>query len=158
MTSLRSVVVGTGSSLPARAVTNAELTERVDTSDEWIVQRTGIRQRYLAGPEETTSVLGTRAGLAALDDAGLGPDDIDLVICATSTPDHTFPSTATQIQAALGFLGLGVQPPTPDWGASLQESKDYVLYASWTAIFPGLALVVSSLAVILIGRGLQSRT
>ncbi|MFC6049475.1 3-oxoacyl-ACP synthase, partial [Methylobacterium hispanicum] len=103
MTSLRSVVVGTGSSLPARAVTNAELTERVDTSDEWIVQRTGIRQRYLAGPEETTSVLGTRAGLAALDDAGLGPDDIDLVICATSTPDHTFPSTATQIQAALGI-------------------------------------------------------
>ncbi len=65
---------------------------------------------------------------------------------------------ALQIQAALGFLGLGVQPPTPDWGASLQESKDYVLYASWTAIFPGLALVVSSLAVILIGRGLQSRT
>lgn len=84
-------------------MTNAELTERVDTSDEWIVQRTGIRQRYLAGPEETTSVLGTRAGLAALDDAGLGPDDIDLVICATSTPDHTFPSTATQIQAALGI-------------------------------------------------------
>lgn len=62
-----------------------------------------------------------------------------------------------QIQAALGFLGLGVQPPTPDWGASLQESKDYVLFASWTAIFPGLALIVSSLAVILIGRGLQSR-
>ncbi|MDN2564853.1 ABC transporter permease [Aquibium sp. A9E412] len=64
---------------------------------------------------------------------------------------------ALQIQAALGFLGLGVQPPTPDWGASLQESKDYVLFASWTAIFPGLALIVSSLAVILIGRGLQSR-
>ncbi|MBW3096008.1 ABC transporter permease [Pseudohoeflea coraliihabitans] len=64
---------------------------------------------------------------------------------------------ALQIQAALGFLGLGVQPPTPDWGASLQESKDYVLFASWTAIFPGLALILSSLAVILIGRGLQSK-
>lgn len=103
MTSLRSVVLGTGSSLPARVVTNAELTERVDTSDEWIVQRTGIRQRHLASPEETTSVLGTRAAQAALDDAGLSADDIDLVICATSTPDHTFPSTATQIQAALGI-------------------------------------------------------
>jgi 3-oxoacyl-[acyl-carrier-protein] synthase-3 len=103
MTSLRSVVVGTGSSLPERVVTNAELSERVDTSDAWIVQRTGIRQRHLASPEETTSVLGTRAARAALDDAGFGPDDIDLVICATSTPDHTFPSTATQIQAALGI-------------------------------------------------------
>ncbi|MCJ2075847.1 ketoacyl-ACP synthase III [Methylobacterium sp. E-016] len=103
MTTLRSVVVGTGSGLPARVVTNAELAERVDTSDEWIVQRTGIRQRYLADATETTSVLGIRAARAALDDAGLTGDDIDLVICATSTPDHTFPSTATQIQAALGI-------------------------------------------------------
>ena len=103
MTNLRSVVVGTGSSLPAQVVTNAALSERVDTSDDWIVQRTGIRQRYIAGPDETTSVLGARAARAALDDAGLGPDDIDLVICATATPDHTFPSTATQIQSALGI-------------------------------------------------------
>ncbi|MCJ2041212.1 ketoacyl-ACP synthase III [Methylobacterium sp. J-059] len=103
MTTLRSVVVGTGSGLPARVVTNAELAERVDTSDEWIVQRTGIRQRYLADATETTSVLGIRAARAALDDAGLTGEDIDLVICATSTPDHTFPSTATQIQAALGI-------------------------------------------------------
>ena len=103
MTTLRSVVVGTGSGLPARVVTNAELAERVDTSDEWIVQRTGIRQRYLAGPDETTSALGIRAARAALDDAGLTGGDIDLVICATSTPDHTFPSTAPQIQAALGI-------------------------------------------------------
>jgi 3-oxoacyl-[acyl-carrier-protein] synthase III len=103
MVALRSVVVGTGSSLPARVVTNAELANRVETSDEWIVQRTGIRQRYLADETETTSVLGTRAAWAALEDAGLAPDDIDLVICATSTPDHTFPSTATQIQAALGI-------------------------------------------------------
>ena len=103
MSALRSVVVGTGSSLPARMVTNAQLADRVDTSDEWIVQRTGIRQRHLADASETTSVLGTRAAQAALDAAGLGPADIDLVICATSTPDLTFPSTATQIQAALGI-------------------------------------------------------
>jgi 3-oxoacyl-[acyl-carrier-protein] synthase-3 len=103
---LRSVVVGTGSCLPETVVTNAALAERVDTSDEWIVQRTGIRQRHIAGPGETTSVLGTRAAQAALDDAGLTGDDIDLVICATSTPDHTFPATATQIQAALG-IGQG---------------------------------------------------
>jgi len=103
---LRSVVVGTGSCLPEQVVTNAALAERVDTSDEWIVQRTGIRQRHIAAAGETTSVLGTRAARAALDDAGLTGDDIDLVICATSTPDHTFPATATQIQAALG-IGQG---------------------------------------------------
>ncbi|MGH1587230.1 beta-ketoacyl-ACP synthase III [Methylobacterium phyllosphaerae] len=100
---LRSVVVGTGSSLPGRVVTNADLAAQVDTSDAWIVQRTGIRQRHIAAADETTSVLGTRAARAALDDAGLNADDIDLVICATSTPDHTFPATATQIQAALGI-------------------------------------------------------
>jgi len=105
MTRLRSVVVGCGSALPARCVTNDELAETVETSDEWIVQRTGIRQRYLSDASETTSVLGTRAAQAALADAGLDPADIDLVICATSTPDHTFPSTATQIQAGLGMTG-----------------------------------------------------
>lgn len=99
----RSVVVGCGSHLPANVVTNADLEARVETSDAWIVQRTGIRQRYLASPDETTSVLGARAARAALDHAGLSGADIDLVICATSTPDHTFPSTATQIQAALGI-------------------------------------------------------
>ncbi|MDP4023627.1 beta-ketoacyl-ACP synthase III [Methylobacterium sp. NEAU 140] len=103
MSVLRSVVLGTGSCLPERVVTNAALAERVETSDEWIVQRTGIRQRHIAAAGETTSVLGARAARAALDAAGLGPGDIDLVICATSTPDHTFPATATQIQAALGI-------------------------------------------------------
>jgi 3-oxoacyl-[acyl-carrier-protein] synthase III len=103
---LRSVVAGTGSCLPEQVVTNADLAARVDTSDEWIVQRTGIRQRHIAAAGETTAVLGTRAARAALDDAGLTGDDIDLVICATSTPDHTFPATATQIQAALG-IGQG---------------------------------------------------
>ncbi|MDR7038143.1 MULTISPECIES: beta-ketoacyl-ACP synthase III [Methylobacterium] len=103
MVALRSVIVGCGSALPARAVTNDELAQRVETSDEWIVQRTGIRQRHLADESESTSVLGIRAAQAALAEAGLGPEDIDLVICATSTPDHTFPSTATQIQAGLGI-------------------------------------------------------
>ena len=102
MTVLRSVVIGCGSYLPRKVVTNGDLTGRVETSDEWIVQRTGIRQRHLAAADETTSVLGIRAAQAALDDAGISGADIDLVICATSTPDHTFPSTATQIQAALG--------------------------------------------------------
>ncbi|KQP59243.1 beta-ketoacyl-ACP synthase III [Methylobacterium sp. Leaf112] len=105
MTCLRSVVVGCGSALPARCVTNDELAKTVETSDDWIVQRTGIRQRYLSDASETTSLLGTRAAQAALDDAGLTAADIDLVICATSTPDHTFPSTATQIQAGLGMTG-----------------------------------------------------
>eukprot|EP01037_Dinobryon_pediforme_P013805 gene13805-13921_t len=100
---LRSVVMGIGSALPANCVTNAELEQRVDTSDEWIVQRTGIRQRYIAGPDETTSVLATRAARAALDDAGLKAEDIDLLIVATSTPDYTFPATATMVQAALGM-------------------------------------------------------
>jgi 3-oxoacyl-[acyl-carrier-protein] synthase-3 len=84
-------------------MTNAEVAGIVDTSDEWIVQRTGIRQRYIADETETTSVLGVKAAQAALADAGLTADDIDLVVCATSTPDYTFPSTASQIQMGLGI-------------------------------------------------------
>lgn len=101
----RSIVRGCGSYLPERVVTNRELEERVATTDEWIVQRTGIRERRIASPEETTSVLGIKAAAAALADAGLEAADIDLVICATSTPDYTFPSTATQIQMGLGLHG-----------------------------------------------------
>ena len=100
---LRSVVLGIGASLPKRCVTNADLEQEVDTTDEWIVQRTGIRQRYIADDSETTSTLGTAAAAAAIANAGLTADDIDLVIVATSTPDYTFPATATQIQTALGI-------------------------------------------------------
>jgi 3-oxoacyl-[acyl-carrier-protein] synthase III len=100
---LRSVVRGTGSALPANAVTNADLAARIDTSDEWIVQRTGIRQRYIAGPGETTSTLATKAAEAALSHAGMTADDIDLIILATATPDYTFPATATQVQCNLGI-------------------------------------------------------
>jgi 3-oxoacyl-[acyl-carrier-protein] synthase-3 len=100
---IRSAVRGFGASLPARVVTNRELESTVETSDEWIVQRTGIRQRYIAGEGETTASLGTAAARAALDCAGLKPDDIDLIILATSTPDNTFPATAVEIQNRLGI-------------------------------------------------------
>jgi 3-oxoacyl-[acyl-carrier-protein] synthase-3 len=100
---IRSVVRGFGTALPKRVVTNAELEKTVDTSDEWIVQRTGIRQRYIAGEGETTASLGEAAGRAALDKAGLTAADIDVIIVATSTPDNTFPATAVNIQNRLGM-------------------------------------------------------
>ncbi|WP_336969036.1 beta-ketoacyl-ACP synthase III [Sphingobium aromaticiconvertens] len=99
----RSVLLGTGSALPSRAVSNAELAETVDTSDEWIVERTGIRNRHIAAEGETTATLATQAARAALDAAGLGPQAIDLIILATATPDQTFPASATIVQAALGI-------------------------------------------------------
>jgi 3-oxoacyl-[acyl-carrier-protein] synthase-3 len=99
------VVCGCGSYLPERIVTNAELAQRVDTSDEWIVQRTGIRQRHVAADDEPTSLIGLKAAQAALADAGMDASEIDLIIVATATPDHTFPATATQIQADLGITG-----------------------------------------------------
>jgi len=98
-------LLGSGSALPKRVVTNAELAAKIDTSDDWIVERTGIRQRYIAGEGETTASLATAAARAALDDAGLTPDDIDLIVLATATPDNTFPATATKVQNALGCNG-----------------------------------------------------
>ncbi|KQZ63455.1 3-oxoacyl-ACP synthase [Rhizobium sp. Root149] len=100
---IRSVVRGFGSALPQRVVTNKEMESLVETSDDWIVQRTGIRQRYIAGEGETTASLGEAAARDALQRAGLTPDDIDLVIVATSTPDNTFPATAVNIQNRLGM-------------------------------------------------------
>ncbi len=96
------MVVGLGACLPERVMTNADLERLVDTTDEWIVQRTGIRQRHIASPDETTSVLATRSAERALAAAQLKAADIDLIVVATSTPDYTFPATATQVQAALG--------------------------------------------------------
>ena len=104
-TCLRSVVVGLGRFLPEQVVTNHDLQDRVDTSDEWIVQRTGITRRHIAGADETTSTLALKAARAALADAKLSAGDIDLVVVATSTPDLTFPSVATQVQAGLGMTG-----------------------------------------------------
>jgi 3-oxoacyl-[acyl-carrier-protein] synthase III len=101
--SRRSVVRGTGSALPKRELSNKELAATVDTSDEWIVERTGIRTRYIASDGETTGSLATEAARRALEDAGLDPGDVDLIVLATATPDQTFPSTATKVQAALGI-------------------------------------------------------
>ena len=100
---LRSVIRGCGSYLPARAVSNEELARSVDTSDEWIVERTGIRQRHIAAEGEMTSDLACLAANRALEAAGMGAGDIDLIVLATSTPDQTFPATATVVQARLGM-------------------------------------------------------
>jgi 3-oxoacyl-[acyl-carrier-protein] synthase III len=100
---IRSVVRGFGAALPKQVMTNKEMESKVDTSDEWIVQRTGIRQRYIAGEGETTASLGEAAARAALARAGLTADDLDLIIVATSTPDNTFPATAVNIQSRLGM-------------------------------------------------------
>ncbi|MFY9969869.1 MAG: beta-ketoacyl-ACP synthase III [Roseiarcus sp.] len=101
---LRSCVRGVGAALPARVVSNAELAHKIDTSDEWIQQRTGIKQRYVAGEGETTASLATKAAEAALSHAGLEASAIDLIVVATSTPDYTFPAVATQVQASLGIV------------------------------------------------------
>jgi 3-oxoacyl-[acyl-carrier-protein] synthase-3 len=99
----RSIVRGVGGYLPARVMTNQELASKVDTSDEWIVQRTGIHERRIAAAGETTSDLGLAAARAALADAGIAADAVDLIVLATSTPDQTFPASAVTIQAELGI-------------------------------------------------------
>lgn len=102
-TTRRAVLCGSGSALPVRRVSNAELAETVDTSDAWIVERTGIRFRHIAGADETTATLATEAARKALAAAGITPDRVGLIVLATATPDQTFPSTATKVQAALGI-------------------------------------------------------
>jgi 3-oxoacyl-[acyl-carrier-protein] synthase-3 len=99
---VRSVVTGCGAHLPERVVTNDELARSVDTSDEWIYERTGIRERRIAAEDEKTSALGAAAAEAALQSAGAAAEDVDLIVLATSTPDETFPATATQVQALIG--------------------------------------------------------
>ena len=100
---IRSVVRGNGAALPRRIMKNADFEGMVETSDEWIVQRTGIRQRHVAADDETTASLGEAAARAALDSAGLTPADIDVIVLATSTPNNTFPATAVDIQNRLGM-------------------------------------------------------
>ena len=99
----RSVVLGTGSALPKRRLDNEELAKTVDTSDQWIVERTGIRTRYIAGEGETTATLAADASRRALESAGIEAGEIDLIVLATATPDQTFPSSATKVQAMLGI-------------------------------------------------------
>ncbi len=100
---VRSQIIGCGSYLPDRIVTNAELAEQLDTSDEWITSRSGIRQRHIAADGELTSDLAFRASERALADAGMAATDVDLIILGTTTPDNTFPATATKVQAMLGI-------------------------------------------------------
>lgn len=100
---IRSVALGAGSYLPERILTNAELAKMVDTTDEWIIERTGIRQRHIASDAEKTSDLAIKASLRAIHDAGIEAKDIDLIVLATATPDQTFPATATRVQAGLGI-------------------------------------------------------
>ncbi|MBP7710381.1 MAG: ketoacyl-ACP synthase III [Rickettsiales bacterium] len=102
MTSIRSKISATGSHLPKKIVTNAELAKSVDTSDAWIVDRTGIKQRHIAEPNEFTSDLAANAALKAIAQAKINPDEIELIILATTTPDLTFPATATTVQAKIG--------------------------------------------------------
>ena len=99
----RSVILGTGSALPKRRLDNEELAKTVDTSDQWIVERTGIRTRYIAGEGETTATLAADASRRALEQAGIAANEIDLIVLATATPDQTFPSSATKVQAMLGI-------------------------------------------------------
>ncbi len=100
---IRSVVQGCGAYLPERVVTNADLAKKMDTSDEWIQQRTGIRQRHIAADGEFTSHLALKASEQALTHAGIKASDLDLIVLATATPDETFPATATRVQAELGM-------------------------------------------------------
>ena len=105
---IRSILAGAGTYLPENCVTNDQLATRIDTSDEWIRERTGIRQRYLAAPHETAAFMGARAARAALDQAGAGADEVDAILVATSTPDQAFPAVAVRIQAELGMArGFG---------------------------------------------------
>jgi 3-oxoacyl-[acyl-carrier-protein] synthase-3 len=105
---LRSILAGVGAYLPERVVTNDELARTIETSDEWIRERTGIRQRHIAAPHETAAFMGTAAARAALADAGATPANVDAIILATSTPDQAFPATALRVQAALGVTqGFG---------------------------------------------------
>jgi 3-oxoacyl-[acyl-carrier-protein] synthase III len=99
----KSIIAGTGSALPPRRVTNAELAERVETTHEWIVERTGIEARHIAGDGETTATLATEAAKKALAAAGVEPQQIGLIVLATATPDQTFPASATRVQTALGI-------------------------------------------------------
>jgi 3-oxoacyl-[acyl-carrier-protein] synthase-3 len=100
---VRTVIKGVGGYLPTRVLTNEDLAKVVDTSDQWITERTGIKERRIAAEGELTSTMGAVAARRALDDAGVAPEDIDLIILATSTPDQTFPATAVSIQADLGI-------------------------------------------------------
>ena len=126
---LRSRIVGVGAYLPARVVTNEELAAKVDTSNEWIIERTGIRQRHIAAEGEMTSDLAIAAGRKALEAAGLKGEDLGLIIVATATPDNTFPATATRVQAGLGMtkgFALDVQAVCSGFIFALSVADNFI--------------------------------
>ena len=143
----RSILTGIGGYLPEKIVTNEDLAARVDTSDQWIRERTGIRQRHLAGPHETAAFMGTRAAPAALADAGAGPDDVDVILVATSTPDQAFPATALRVQAALGV--------TKGFGFDLAAACAGFIYA--LSVADGMIRVGQARGVLVIGSEVYSR-
>ncbi|MDX2144243.1 MAG: beta-ketoacyl-ACP synthase III [Rhodospirillaceae bacterium] len=126
---IRSIIQGVGSYLPENVVTNVELSKRVDTSDEWITERTGIKQRHIAAPGQCTSDLAIEAGKGALKAAGLTGNDLDLLIVATTTPDNTFPATAAKVQAAIGRPGIpafDVQAVCSGWVYGLAVADNFI--------------------------------
>ena len=143
----RAAIIGVGGYLPRRVVSNAELSRRVDTSDEWIRERTGIRQRHLAEPDETAAMMGTAAARAALAQAGVAAETVDVVIVATSTPDQGFPATALRIQAALGI--------TRGFGFDLSAACSGFVYA--LAVAEGLMRNGQAERVLVIGSEVYSR-
>ena len=129
MTVIRSRVIGCGAYLPKQILTNAELSKRVDTSDEWIVERTGIRQRHIAAEGEKTSDLALAAAREAMTDAGIGADALDLIIVATTTPDETFPAVATTVQAKIGMTrgaGFDVQAVCSGFIYALATADNFI--------------------------------
>jgi len=144
---IRAVVRGVGHYLPERIVENAEFEATLDTSDEWIRTRSGIERRHFAAEGETTSAMAVRAARAALDSAGLTPDDVDAIVLATSTPDLTFPSVATMVQAELGMRH--------GFGFDVQAVCAGFVYALTTA--NGLILAGQARRVLVIGAETFSR-
>jgi len=144
---LRAVIAGVGGYLPKRIVGNDELSRSIDTTDDWIQERTGIKQRHIAGPTETCAFMGAQAAAAALADAGCGPDDVDAVILATATPDQAFPATALRVQAELGI--------TRGFGFDVSAACSGFIYA--LAIADAMVRCGQAQGVLVIGSEVYSR-
>ena len=144
---IRSILAGVGAYLPERIVSNDELSRTVDTSDEWIRERTGIGQRYIAAPHETAAFMGTAAARAALADADADPAEVDAIILATSTPDQAFPATALRVQAALGI--------TRGFGFDLAAACAGFIYA--LSVADGMIRTGQAHGVLVIGSEVYSR-
>jgi 3-oxoacyl-[acyl-carrier-protein] synthase-3 len=144
---IRSILAGVGGYLPERILTNDELATRLETSDAWIQERTGIRQRHIAGPDESCAAIGTAAARAALRSADAGPEDVDAIIVATSTPDQAFPATALRIQAALGV--------TRGFGFDLAAACAGFIYA--ISVADGMIRAGQARGVLVIGAEVYSR-